>query len=202
MRIVDKPDGSQLRTESTFFQYIEQKDTNFYRDLELKISKWCLAIHMKKPVAEDIRTFVRNEFKLFFGISDITSLDQFLAGNEVQNTCTPSVGSKTNIYTHIRGGVSIDIEMSTIHGVKGQTHTATLYLETFYRDYDVSRIMKYLEGTHTPADQKRVQSNLRVSYVGMSRPSHFLCVAVHEAHLTNHSDKLTAAGWQIDTNLC
>jgi DNA helicase II / ATP-dependent DNA helicase PcrA len=202
LRIVDKPDGSPLRLERAFFRYIEQKDIIFYREFELKISEWCLAIHAKKPVLEDITRFVRNEFKSFFGINNIAVLDQFLAGNDIQNAYTQPVSSNANIYTHVRDGVTIDIEISTIHGIKGQTHTATLYLETFYYDYDVLRIIKYLEGFHPKPDQKRVQSNLRVSYVGMSRPSHFLCVAVHKSHLTNHSDNLTEAGWQIDTNLC
>jgi len=200
LRKVDKPSDKPLRSETAFFNYIE-KNTEFSDALKGRLSEWCLAIHREQSVLEEISEFIRNEFKSFFAIDNIQLLDNFLAEGIIQTKEKSIVPVKTNIYTHIRDGNQIFIEISTIHGVKGQTHTATLYLETFYYDYDIIRIIGYLKGKHVAATQKRVRSNLRVSYVGMSRPSHLLCVAIHNNHLTGHLEELLAAGWEIDSTL-
>jgi DNA helicase II / ATP-dependent DNA helicase PcrA len=201
LRIVDKPSGMPLRSEAVLFKYIRQKDEKFCSCLELKLSEWCLAIHMKQSALEEISRFIRTQFGTFFDINNISLLDDFLGDRVVQaRGCTG--GARTNKYTHVRDTNRIDIEISTVHSVKGQTHTATLYLETFYHDYDVLRIIEYLKGNYRQPTQKLLQSNLRISYVGMSRPSRFLCVAVHNTHLANHSADLLSAGWDIDSNLC
>lgn len=75
----------------------------------------------------------------------------------------------------------IDIEVSTVHAVKGETHAATLYLETFYnRHHESDRLSEQFKGvvyTGTDADTLK---NLRVVYVGMSRPRYMLCVAIQK----------------------
>lgn len=200
LRKADKPNDRSLRSETAFFKYLKERDAVFCGSLETKLSKWCMAIHKKKAVLEEISNFIRTEFATFFDVDNTGIWDDFLVDNVVQAGNSKSL-PKTNTYTHVLGGDKIDIEISTVHGVKGQTHTATLYLETFYNDYDIKRIMEYLEGGYSPPIQKYVKSNLRVTYVGMSRPSHFLCVAVHKSHLAGQLEKLTTAGWNIDSTL-
>jgi DNA helicase-2/ATP-dependent DNA helicase PcrA len=201
LRIVDKPSGTPLRSETAFFRYIG-KNEKFSNASKIRISEWCLEIHRGQSVFKEIGDFVRKEFKSFFSIDNINLLDSFLAEGITQTKAKPIVPAKTNTYTHIRDGSQIKIEISTVHGVKGQTHTATLYLETFHYDYDIIRIIEYLKGKYIPPTQKRIRSNLRVTYVGMSRPSHLLCVAVHEAHLAGHMKELQTVGWKIDSTLC
>lgn len=201
LRIADKPIGKPLRSESFFLNYIG-KDKEFNDVLKERLSEWCLAIHRGQSVLEEIRDFIRNEFKSFFAIDNIQLLDEFLTEGIIQTKEKSIVPVKSNMYAHTHDGNQINIEVSTVHGVKGQTHTATLYLETFHYDYDIMRIIEYLKGKYIPSTQKRVRSNLRVAYVGMSRPSRLLCVAVHEAHLTSHREELQVVGWKIDTALC
>ncbi len=201
LRDVDKPNDKPLRSETAFFKYIEN-NTEFSDTLKERLSEWCLAIHSEQSVLEEIRDFIRNEFKSFFAIDNIQSLDAFLAEGFIQAKEKSDIPVKANMYTHIHNGHQINIEVSTVHGVKGQTHTATLYLETFHYKYDIIRIIEYLKGKYILPTQTHVRSNLRVAYVGMSRPSHLLCVAVHKNHLTNHTDELKAAGWEIDSILC
>lgn len=201
LRIVNKPSDNPLRSETVFFNYIE-KNKEFSDALKERLSEWCLAIHSEKSVLKEISDFIRNEFKAFFAIDNIQLLDDFLTEGIIQAKEKFIVPVKTNIYTHTNDGNQINIEVSTVHGVKGQTHTATLYLETFHYNYDIIRIVEYLKGKYIPPTQTRVRSNLRVAYVGMSRPSHLLCVAVHNNYLTNHTEELKAAGWEIDSILC
>ena len=51
--------------------------------------------------------------------------------------------STRNIY-HLD---EVEVELATIHSVKGETHIATLYLETYYdKQHEGDRLKKQLEG--------------------------------------------------------
>ena len=70
------------------------------------------------------------------------------------------------------------IIFDTIHAVKGETHDATLYLETDRNGAsDLNRILPYFgvgrQGTSPLYDYCR-----KLAYVGMSRPKKLLCVAM------------------------
>ena len=72
------------------------------------------------------------------------------------------------------------IEFNTIHGVKGETHDATLYLETDReRASDLSRILPYY-GVGTIGKSNLFDYSRKLAYVGMSRPSKLLCVAMQD----------------------
>ena len=73
---------------------------------------------------------------------------------------------------------SITIQFDTVHGVKGETHDATLYLETEKnRVSDIKRVLPYFGvGKINPnSDYSR-----KCVYVGMSRPRKLLCLAIHK----------------------
>lgn len=70
------------------------------------------------------------------------------------------------------------IVFDTIHGVKGETHDATLYLETERKGAsDLSRILPCF-GTGRKGKQKLYDYSRKLAYVGMSRPKKLLCVAM------------------------
>ncbi|MFZ0052071.1 MAG: UvrD-helicase domain-containing protein [Desulfobaccales bacterium] len=199
LRIADRPSTTPLLSESSLFNYLFRENQAFLDKLKLNLAQWCLAIHRKESVLKDLIQYIGGEFSDFFDIRGSTELEQFLT-----DTALPlpqDVPEPLNIYLHPQYGEQIKIEVCTIHAAKGETHTATLYLETFFRKYDIVRIIDYLKGNHTLPTQKLVRTNLRMAYVGMSRPSHLLCVAVHNANISDHLDKLREAGWQIDTTL-
>src|SRR5699024_5057570 len=97
-----------------------------------------------------------------------------------------------------KNGDSFLINIDTIHGVKGETHTATLYLETFSYGYefDSGKIIDYLKGIHSEPRIRQKQM-LKLAYVGMSRPSHLLCIAIREDALIGHEEELIDIGWDI-----
>ncbi len=100
-----------------------------------------------------------------------------------------------NRMAHVDG---FDIELSTIHGVKGETHDATLVLETKYYKNDLEIMLQYFSGDFPSDDfpneelidelksakSKRPQNKrfLRQLYVAVSRPRHLLCLALHKDH--------------------
>ena len=70
------------------------------------------------------------------------------------------------------------IEFDTIHGVKGETHDATLYLETDRQGTsDLSRILPYY-GVGKLGSSHLFDYSRKLAYVGMSRPKKLLCVAM------------------------
>ena len=87
------------------------------------------------------------------------------------------------------------LQVSTIHKVKGETHDATLYLETVnYRKSDLERVIPHYTGTKAGTAQIDEYSRKCV-YVGFSRPRKLLCVAMsastYEVAWKNFS------GWEV-----
>ncbi len=96
-----------------------------------------------------------------------------------------------NVLKHEAG---FNIEFSTIHGVKGETHDATLVLETknYYPDLSVM--------IPTPKKPNAILSKkfMRQLYVAMSRPKHLLCLAIHKDRVDENAKKLLKEnGWNI-----
>ena len=82
---------------------------------------------------------------------------------------------------NIYHGNGIDIEVATVHSVKGETHASTLYLETaYYGHHESEYLSEQFKGVpYVGADDKALRA-LKVVYVGMSRPRYLLCVAIQK----------------------
>lgn len=88
------------------------------------------------------------------------------------------------------------IIFDTIHGVKGETHDATLYLETDrHGASDLNRILPYF-GVGRCGSSSLYDSSRKLAYVGMSRPKKLLCVAM-QAETYEKSKGVFAADWEV-----
>ncbi|OZC48883.1 UvrD-helicase domain-containing protein [Rhodococcoides fascians A21d2] len=99
------------------------------------------------------------------------------------------------------GGV-VPISPGTIHGAKGETHSATLILECLDgatgRRYDVHEVLRRYasqEGFTTAGEAVRRIAEL--VFVGASRPTHLLAFAVHRARAEPYIEALSARGWVV-----
>lgn len=73
---------------------------------------------------------------------------------------------------------NIKLEINTVHGVKGETHLATLYLDTFWYKYDVSDYLFKLLSSKLTNKQKNNIQNIKRNrniFVGASRARYLLC---------------------------
>lgn len=87
------------------------------------------------------------------------------------------------------------IQVSTIHRVKGETHDATLYLETVNnRKSDLQRVIPYFIGKK-PGNGQLDNYSRKIAYVGFSRPKEFLCVAMRAE--TYEEGKTGFSGWDV-----
>ena len=88
------------------------------------------------------------------------------------------------------------IKFDTIHGVKGETHDATLYLETDRkRASDLSRIL-YCFGVGKQGSSPLYDYSRKLAYVGMSRAKKLLCVAM-QAATYEKSKGVFDADWEV-----
>lgn len=120
---------------------------------------------------------------------------------------TALVGEKPhpNIYRHRVGSREAVIQIGSIHSVKGETHTGTLVLETFFHAYNLNSIKDWLMGTKAgAASGKRVNTRLKLHYVALTRPTHIVCLAMHRSAFETASvldpakvAQLEAKGWKV-----
>lgn len=88
------------------------------------------------------------------------------------------------------------ILFDTIHGVKGETHDATLYLETDRKKAsDLNRIL-YCFGVGKQESSSLYDYSRKLAYVGMSRPKKLLCVAM-QAATYEKSKGIFDSDWEI-----
>lgn len=201
LRIIGITDDGRALTEKKLHKYISEKNSDFYQDFKVRLANWCLKIHKQEKVFEEIKNYLTNEIKEFFNYQVKDELTNFINSSYLEADNEETLQSN-NIYNYSSGTTDIEIEVSTIHGVKGETHIATCYLETFFYDYDIKRIINYIKGEYSEPRQKRVIQNLKMAFVGMSRPSHLLCIAVHRDSISAQEEALQRSGWDVNNELC
>lgn len=105
-----------------------------------------------------------------------------------------------NVYRYPPEAPRVNIRLGSVHSVKGETHTATLVLDSYYYGHHLQELKPWLLGAKTGGhDQKmRMLGRLRLHYVAMTRPSHLLCLAMRRDCVTDgNAATLTERGWQI-----
>jgi hypothetical protein len=144
--------------------------------LERQIARWCLHWKNGEDVTDEVSDFLANWLPASFQVDvDDKGVISYLTEDEEVMSTDPADGA-TNGYV-FDGGI---INVSSVHAVKGETHTATLMLETFYHGYDMHRILPFLKGqAATGQEAKRVQESLKVAFVACSRPTHLVVIAIH-----------------------
>lgn len=111
-----------------------------------------------------------------------------------------------NAHSAVHNPTDFPIEISTVHHVKGMTHCATMYVETFYYKYECNHLIKESKGQLTSPffrdtsniTGKQAKQAMKMLYVGMSRPTHLLCYASLKQNWNDERlQKMRNAGWQV-----
>lgn len=101
-----------------------------------------------------------------------------------------------NIYRACSGR---EVEVGTIHSVKGETHDATLVLETKNHQFDIEILVNNIsleDSARITAVRK--SKFARLLYVAASRPKTLLCFAAHQERINNDQrEALQANGWRV-----
>lgn len=163
-------------TKASLLAHLREHDEGALITLDRRSAAWCLRWKVGGDVMDEISEFLAGWLPASF---DIDVKDKDVVEYLTEDEEVPPVGQEdgtANGYL-FDGGV---IDVSSVHAVKSETHTATLMLETFYYGYDMHRILPYLKGqSATGQEAKRVKESLKVAFVACSRPTHLLAAAIH-----------------------
>jgi hypothetical protein len=107
--------------------------------------------------------------------------------------------NKDNVYVWEDGNRQLNVRLGTIHSVKGQTHDATLVLET-----NEGRMMDVAKALHAAFADSRATGGpqlikaLTNVFVGATRPRRALCLATRREALGELLEKsIRDAGWRV-----
>lgn len=212
-------------TKSKLFSFIINQGEECYENFKAKLFKWCFNIITKEnynDTYEEIKTFIEGEN--FIGLNWYNEEEytpkRILASREFINKDFPfgSEESKTE-KTEMD---SYPINLSSVHSVKGQTHCATMYVESFYYEYETKKLQVVIPPTkkkpeeilpnplfnqyqtYRPNKDVRAKETLKMMYVGFSRPTHLLCFAVLKENIQDHIESLKIENggiWKIIEDL-
>ncbi len=115
------------------------------------------------------------------------------------------IKQENKIYTFEKNGKAVNLHFDTIHGVKGETHTATLYLECFNRIFDIGgKIVKFITSDENDRIKQRRESackkQLPLAYVALTRATHFIALAINANRFTDDQKQYfldNSETWQL-----
>lgn len=166
-KFVDIKNYANIESKEVFFEkvekYIDKETTLKNIKKDARFENLC---ELQKVIIKDIlgkiinEEYLDNRIKHFYKqTSDI----------KIENT-------DSNYFILDNDGKKIKINYGTINSVKGETHTATLVCETFNRYYDIENVFEnYIK---LQKKLKTTENFLHKLYVGFTRPTDMLCVAI------------------------
>jgi DNA helicase II / ATP-dependent DNA helicase PcrA len=204
---ITNPELSLTQRKSTHRQVLEQLENN----LEVSRSYVAFVDHLilsrgeltEAAWAAEQRVCVKHVAETIAGMpaasEDCTAFLEWItppASAGIADVTT----SRENVYRYPPGSPLVAIRLGSIHSVKGETHTATLVLDSFYRTYHLKKLKPWLLGQKTgdTSQDLATQGRLRLHYVAITRPSHLLCLGMRRDTFSDSEiATLKGRGWQI-----
>ncbi len=178
----------RLFTAASLERYLGFADPILYKRFRFLIAGWIKEFLAGQDIRQTVTAFIKSELLPHFTTAPNAAVDKFLTGAAVDQGIIPN--AKHNIHEASHSGETVNIVFDTIHGVKGETHTATLFLETFNRAYDIEKVLPLISGTQNRTNSyiNANKTRMKQAYVAMSRPTNLLCLAVHEDRINLNTD--------------
>lgn len=191
VKIKNNVSGKEFTT-NTIKKFLDDEHRNIYRQLiyDLSLLQNIERETINDVISENLNKLLKN---MNFYSEDVFAClpEHFLDKDYVVNLTEEC---EKNMFIDSQSGCRIKFD--TIHGVKGETHDATLYLETDWkRASDLSRILPYY-GIGKLGKTTLENYSRKLAYVGMSRPKKMLCVAM-QSKTYEKSKGVFAADWDI-----
>lgn len=170
-------DKEKIYTKRKLLSALKERNDDEYENFKLILYQWSMGIIKGKmnTVLSEIIDYIP-EFLDIFGKS-IDECKDFIEKSEIDEqipaTSDHTCSTKNNIFE--KGGIKI--EVTTIHSAKGQTHTATLYMESYYyqdgkgenaKSYESQRLLEQIKGNKIEKMNDRGKQSAKMIYVGFS----------------------------------
>lgn len=197
---VINPANQRPFTSSSLTKYLADYHPDFWAAMRYKIAEWLKQIATAKfECLEEIIKYATMDFWTIWGKEMNDGCKTFFTAKKTttNETDEAEVFSNNNLFHVENDGSIIPIHFSTIHSVKGETHCATLYLETFNRTFDVEKVIPFILGEKKQSARNINLGRLKTSYVAMTRATHLLCVAVRDKVIADKIQELENKGWKV-----
>lgn len=188
-------------SKKSMASFLRETKPDYWARHQMLIYRWCRDVLSGK--GDDVLAAIRLHAPDFLSQFDVVMKRsaEFIAG-AAGPASPPSVLGGGNSVNALKFG-DFQVDVSTVHAVKGETHTATLYVETFYQkggggSHESERLKEQFGGAQIAADaHKYARQSAQMVYVGFSRPTHLLCFAVHESRFGELAGLVDADEWDI-----
>lgn len=207
LRILGKTDKEKrYYTQTTLYKFVDEQGESIFVDYLKFVYQASVLLYHKKyaDCYLFIAQYIDNVFSTLFEISkDNKFLADFYGS-----------GFNSDLTQIEQSSAFPDIKIESVHSVKGQTHCATMYVETSYKKYESEHLFKIkkratkrkdAEYYPNPLFQEQVddaqvttKSAMHMMYVGFSRPTHLLCYAVvKDIWNDERIRRMEALGWKV-----
>jgi DNA helicase-2/ATP-dependent DNA helicase PcrA len=186
---------NRMYTSSSVQTYWKQKNEKSFSDFRTVIIRKFTSAVDSTLTPIDLRDATTTTIATVWPI-DNSPGNAFLTSNNIDLTTNVDLKESVN-QCEFEGNIIVNV--GTVHSVKGETHIATLYLETEYQKLtDSQRLMEFLKGSQPKGDLgKHLIQNLKIAHVGFSRPKNLLVFACQASNIYGHEDDLKKNGWEI-----
>ncbi len=198
-RLCKIQNGLRDFTKAQLLAEIKLINPKLYKDFNHNLYLCCKDIVIGKNIDnahERIRKYLRTLLLLFRGIRtlDPDTID-FLDSKDISGT--PYIAGTILSDSRFQHN-GVNVEITTVHAVKGETHSATLYLETYYYNYEVDKCLpQFLSTSSVGQTAARKKAAAKMMYVGFSRPTCLLCYASSKSRMLGSKARLEASGWDV-----
>jgi len=185
---------TKRRLIDTINELSQNKKDGTYERFKLKLYEWSIDIIREKvnDVYFELIQYIP-EYLAIFG-KRIHGCQKFLNSNTEVNEVVEAE-ALPNVKYEVDG---IEVKVTTVHSVKGQTHSATLYLESsYYGQHESERLFNQFLGQGFDDRRVRHKESTKMVYVGLSRPTDFLCIAIHEDRFNQYLNDIDLDLWEI-----
>lgn len=187
------------RSLMSYFRF-ELPEKGYHR-INQALLKWAVSLvaEAPEPTLRSLRKFLP-KLILYYGGLPVKAAD-FLAGEPTCQNLSEQEENTGSSNSLMIG--EVEVGLGTVHSVKGQTHTATLYIESaYYNDggkmYESQRLAAQFRGDRLPQNAgKRVRESAKMAYVGFSRPTHLLAFAVHKDRFDQFLTGIDENSWKV-----
>lgn len=193
---IKNEENDRIHSPKTIKKYWKEQNEVSYSEFRAKIAKAYLLALISDISPKNLRDTISDCVKTVWSITNSNG-KSFLTDDEIDPSIQPDVDGPTNQFVSDYGST---INVGTVHSVKGETHIATLYLETYYQKFtDSQRLIDFLKGNRPKKDLEKSYhiQNLLMAHVAFSRPKHLLVFACQSSNISGHEDDLIKNGWEI-----
>jgi DNA helicase-2/ATP-dependent DNA helicase PcrA len=192
-------------TKKKLIDTLKNRSPEVYERFSHNLFNWSLGIinHNVQTTLAEIRVYLP-ELLSNFSPSAINSSHAFIYTDEV-STAANTAPTDGNIF--LQNG--LPIEITSVHSVKGHSHCATLYIESYYSrgygSYESERLRNQFLSTQSLTEtlasvansHDKIKQSAKMAFVGFSRPTNLLCVAIHKMRFNQMLTGINTDHWEI-----